>query len=81
VTAEREITGTPSVVAEPAVDRTHRWGFGAFLFVFAVFVLTAVIIGALVRSFAPGAGTSPNVIVIGTMVPTLLAAGLTLLVT
>jgi membrane protease YdiL (CAAX protease family) len=81
VTAEREITDTPSVVVEPAADRTHRWGFGAFLFVFAFFVLTAVVIGALVGIFAPQARTSPTVIVIGTMVPTLLAAGMTLLVT
>jgi len=81
VTAEREITDTPSVVVEPAEDRGHRWGFGAFLFVFAFFVLTAVVIGALVRSFAPGAGTSPTVIVVGTVVPTLLAAGMALLVT
>jgi membrane protease YdiL (CAAX protease family) len=81
VTAEREITDTPSVVVEPAVDRSHRWGFGAFLFVYAFFVLTAVVIGALVGIFAPQARTSPTAIVIGTMVPTLLAAGMTLLVT
>jgi CAAX protease family protein len=81
VTAEREITDTPGVVVEPAVDRSHRWGFGAFLFVYAFFVLTAVVIGALVGIFAPQARTSPTAIVIGTMVPTLLAAGMTLLVT
>jgi membrane protease YdiL (CAAX protease family) len=81
VTAEREITDTPRVVVEPAVDRSHRWGFGAFLFIYAFFVLTAVVIGALVGIFAPESRTSPTVIVIGTMVPTLLAAGMTLLVT
>jgi membrane protease YdiL (CAAX protease family) len=81
VTAEREITDTPSVAVEPAADRSHRWGFGAFLFVYAFFVLTAVVIGALVGIFAPQARTSPTAIVIGTMVPTLLAAGMTLLVT
>jgi uncharacterized protein len=84
VTAEREVTDTHGVLAEPietVPERTHRWGFGAFLFVFAVFVLTAVLIGALVGAFAPDAGASPNVIVLGTMVPTVVAALVTLLVT
>jgi membrane protease YdiL (CAAX protease family) len=79
MTAEREATDTP--VADPSAVRTHRWGFGAFLFVFAVFVLSAVVIGALVGIIAPNAGNSSTVIVLGTMVPTLLAAGTTLLVT
>jgi uncharacterized protein len=64
-----------------APDRTHRWGFGAFLLVFAVFVLTAVVIGAFVSIFAPHAAGSPTVIVVGTMVPPLLAAGVALLYT
>jgi uncharacterized protein len=84
VTAEREVTDTTGVLsdsADPVPVRTHRWGFGAFLFVFAVFVLTAVLIGAIVGIFAPHAGASPTVVVIGTMVPTVLAAGVTLLVT
>jgi uncharacterized protein len=84
VTAEREITDTSSVFADPAHQvevRTHRWGFGAFLFVFAVFVLTAVMIGALVKAFAPHATGSASVIVVGTMVPTVLAACVALLVT
>jgi membrane protease YdiL (CAAX protease family) len=81
VTAEREITDTPSVVADPAVVRTHRWGFGAFLLVFAVFVLTAVMIGAVFRAMAPHATASPTAVVIGTMVPTVVAACVTLLIT
>jgi membrane protease YdiL (CAAX protease family) len=84
VTAEREVTDTAGVVADdadPSPVRTHRWGFGAFLFVFAVFVLSAVLIGAIVGIVAPRAGASPTVIVVGTMVPTLLAAGVALLVT
>lgn len=81
MTAEREATDTTGVVADPSAVRTHRWGFGAFLFVFAVFVLSAVVIGAVVGIISPGAGASPTVIVIGTMVPTLLAAGVSLLVT
>jgi membrane protease YdiL (CAAX protease family) len=85
VTAEREIIDTPGVVTDPAADppaeRTHRWGFGAFLLVFAVFVLTAVLLGAIVGIFAPHARTSPTVVVIGTMVPPLLAAAVALLIT
>lgn len=61
--------------------RTHRWGFGAFLLVFAVLVLSAVLIGAIAHLDAPGAGISVPVAVIGTMVPPVLAAGVALLVT
>ena len=84
MTAEREATDTPGVLADPVEtvpDRTHRWGFGAFLFVFAVFVLTAVLIGALVGILAPHTAATPTVIVIGTVVPTVVAACVTLLVT
>ena len=45
-------------------------------------MLSAVLIGALVGIFAPQRRAAhPRVIVIGTMVPTLLAAGVALLVT
>lgn len=81
VTTEREATETPhSTVAAPQV-RTHRWGFGAFLSVFAVFVLSAVVIGALVSAVMPDAGMSATVVLIGTIVPTVLAASAALLVT
>jgi uncharacterized protein len=75
------------VAAEPAPAPAtapgppqHRWGFGAFLLVFAVFVLSAVLIGAIVRLVAPGGDAAPAVLV-GTMVPTMLAAAVALLVT
>ena len=81
MTTEREATETSrATVADPPV-RTHRWGFGAFLFVFAVFVLSAVVIGAIVSDVAPGAGNSATIVLIGTIVPTLLATGVALLVT
>lgn len=81
MTTEREATeASGSGVAAPEV-RTHRWGFGAFLFVFAVFVLSAVFIGAIVSAVAPGAENSAAVALIGTIVPTVLAASVTLLVT
>lgn len=79
MTAEREATDTSGAV-EPEV-RTHRWGFGAFLFVFAVFVLSAVVIGAVASLAMPHGMDSSFVVVVGTMVPTLLAAGTALLVT
>lgn len=81
VTTEREATDTArAAVADPPV-RTHRWGFGAFLLVFAVFVLSAVVIGAIVSAVAPDSTNSAAVILIGTMVPTLLATSVALLVT
>jgi CAAX protease family protein len=82
MTAERD-TADSAGAAEPAEPpvRDHRWGFGAFLFVFAVFVLTAVLIGAVVGTVAPNSGQAPAVVLIGTVVPTVLAAGVALLVT
>jgi uncharacterized protein len=81
VTTEREATETVhAAVADPPV-RTHRWGFGAFLFVFAVFVLSAVVIGAIVSAVAPEASDSATVVLLGTIVPTLLATAVALLVT
>lgn len=82
MTADQDATDTANSadVLAPA-DRTHRWGFGAFLFVFAVFVLSAVVIGALVGAIAPDSINSPTVTVVGTMVPTVLAASVALLVT
>jgi membrane protease YdiL (CAAX protease family) len=60
---------------------THRWGFGAFLLVFAVFVLSAVLIGAIAKVESPGTDLSVSVALIGSIVPPLLAAGVALLVT
>lgn len=76
------------VAAEPAEATAtvegpppHRWGFGAFLLVFAVFVLSAVLIGAIVRMVAPGGAGAAPLVLVGTMVPTMLAAAVALLVT
>ena len=66
---------------EPAPARTHRWGFGAFLAVFATLVLTAVVIGALAGLDTPGQPIPVAVAVIGTMVPSMLAAGVAVLFT
>ncbi|MGH3759597.1 CPBP family intramembrane glutamic endopeptidase [Actinophytocola sp.] len=79
MTTEREATETTTVAESPV--RTHRWGFGAFLFVFAVFVLSAVVIGAVVSEVAPESSNSATVALVGTIVPTVLAAAVALLVT
>jgi membrane protease YdiL (CAAX protease family) len=58
-----------------------RWGFGAFLVVFAVFLLSAVLIGAIARVGSPDTGLSLRVLMIGTMLPPLLGAGVAVLFT
>ncbi|MGW5052181.1 CPBP family intramembrane glutamic endopeptidase [Actinokineospora sp. NPDC004072] len=67
--------------APPPPARDHRWGFGAFLAVYGVFVLSAVVIGVLIGNPRPGAEDSIVVILVGTILPTLLATGTALLVT
>ncbi|MGX7824911.1 lysostaphin resistance A-like protein [Actinokineospora sp. 24-640] len=77
------MVSTPDAAAAPPPSpvRDHRWGFGAFLLVYAVFVLSAVVIGALLGKPRPGAIDPIAVILIGTVVPTVLATGTALLVT
>lgn len=81
MTTEREAAEATGASLTEAPVRTHRWGFGAFLVVYAVFVLSAVMIGALVGTVAPGAADSATIVLVGTMVPTLLATFTALLVT
>ncbi|GAA3055690.1 CPBP family intramembrane glutamic endopeptidase [Actinokineospora globicatena] len=78
-TAAPAAESPPVPAAEPARD--HKWGFGAFLFVFAVFVMSAVTINAVIGLAGPDSTDSVAVILIGTMVPTALATVATLLVT
>ncbi|MFE2753306.1 CPBP family intramembrane glutamic endopeptidase [Actinosynnema sp. NPDC059335] len=67
------IASVRAVGREPeAVHAGQRWGFGAFLLVEAVFILSAVFITAVART--TGTGSSPAYILIGSMVPTVLAA-------
>lgn len=80
MTTEREATKPDTGLADPPV-RTHRWGFGAFLVVYAVFVLSAVVIAALVGTVDPEALDSATVVLLGTTLPTLLATVTALLVT
>ncbi len=81
VTTEREATDSSASTVADHEDRTHRWGFGAFLFVFAVFVLSAVVIGAVYSAVSPGSGDSATLALVGTIVPTVLATAVALLVT
>lgn len=79
--ADAALADTREVSAPDGSTRTHRWGFGAFLTVFGVLVLVAVLIGAIAHVDAPGEGISVPVAVLGTMIPTLLAAGVAVLFT
>ena len=79
--ATAELADTPAESPKVTPPRTHRWGFGAFLTVFAVLVLAAVLIGAIANLESPGQDISVPVAVIGTTVPTLLAAGVAILFT
>jgi membrane protease YdiL (CAAX protease family) len=73
----------PQPIPEPSprrpAPRTHRWGLGAYLLVEAVFLLTSVLVGALV--VGAGQPLTGGVVAIALSVPTVLAAGVALLIT
>jgi membrane protease YdiL (CAAX protease family) len=82
---------SPTVTARDEDDRTdrstrsvlreHRWGIGAFLLVEAVLLCSAAFVSAILAP-SDGSGTvSVLVVVIGTMLPTMIAAGTAVLVT
>ncbi|MGH3860259.1 CPBP family intramembrane glutamic endopeptidase [Actinokineospora sp.] len=73
------VTETPAETT-PRI-RDHKWGFGAFLLVFGVYILTAVVIGTIARMYGLNKTDSVAVILVGTMVPTALTTLLALLVT
>ena len=72
--ARASVTAPPP---QPGHDRDHRWGLGAFMLVEAVFVLSAVFISVLIDPRADPV----RFILVGTIVPTIVAAGLALLIT
>ncbi|WP_253890992.1 CPBP family intramembrane glutamic endopeptidase [Actinokineospora diospyrosa] len=80
-----EPTAAPAAEVPPvpatAPARDHKWGFGAFLLVFAIFVMSAVVINAVIGLAGPDSTDSVAVILVGTMVPTALATLATLVVT
>jgi membrane protease YdiL (CAAX protease family) len=59
---------------------SHRWGLGAFLLVEAVLVLSAVFIGAIMEPVR-GSAIPASSVIVGTIVPTTLAALVAVLVT
>ncbi|EID53262.1 CPBP family intramembrane glutamic endopeptidase [Saccharomonospora xinjiangensis] len=66
---------------QPGLHRpTHRWGFGAFLFVEGVLLATAAFVGAFLGRTTPESIPVRDVL-IGTMTPTVLAALAALAVT
>ncbi|WP_367136373.1 lysostaphin resistance A-like protein [Saccharothrix sp. HUAS TT1] len=76
------IASVRAVGREPeAVPAGQRWGFGAFLLVEAVFVLSAVFITAVARTTGTDIGSSVGFILIGSMVPTVLAATVAVVIT
>ena len=68
-------------VAEPTAFPAHRWGFGAFLLVEAVLLASAAFIGALSGPTAPGRPLPISTVLLGTMLPTMIAAGVAVLIT
>lgn len=59
----------------------QRWGFGAFLLVEAVFILSAVFITAIARQFGVSLADSVSFVLIGSIVPTVLAAATAVVIT
>jgi membrane protease YdiL (CAAX protease family) len=58
----------------------HRWGFGAFLLVEAVLLASAAFVSVLVGNTGPGP-LPMRVVLLGTMLPTMIAAGVAVLIT
>ncbi len=59
----------------------QRWGFGAFLLVEAVFLLSAVFITAVGKSLGANLENSTSLVLVGSLVPIMLAAGLAIVIT
>nr|WP_312874101.1 type II CAAX endopeptidase family protein [Amycolatopsis jiangsuensis] len=59
----------------------HRWGFGAFLLVEVVLLASAAFVSVLVGEPGPGQPLPISSVLLGTMLPTMIAAGVALLVT
>lgn len=59
----------------------HRWGFGAFLLVEVVLLASAAFISVLLGDVQPGQPLPMRMVLLGTMVPTMIAAAVALLIT
>jgi len=72
---------TPLPAEDAFVAPPPRWGFGAFLLVEAVLLASAAFISVLVGDTAPGQPLPIRVVLLGTMLPTMIAAGTAVLIT
>ncbi|WP_410670929.1 CPBP family intramembrane glutamic endopeptidase [Amycolatopsis sp. cmx-4-68] len=72
--------GEPAATAFLPPPRRHRWGFGAFLLVEAVLLASAAFVSVLVGDTGPGP-LPMRVVLLGTMLPTMIAAGVAVLIT
>ncbi len=79
--APPEELATGGEVAEPGPPPSHRWGFGAFLLVEAVLLASAAFISVLLGDVQPGQPLPMRMVLLGTMLPTMIAAGVALLIT
>jgi membrane protease YdiL (CAAX protease family) len=59
----------------------HRWGIGAFLLVEAVLLCSAAFVSAILAPAQGDGVSSASIVVFGSMLPTMIAAGAALLVT
>ncbi|MDU0291509.1 type II CAAX endopeptidase family protein [Saccharothrix longispora] len=76
------IASVRAVGREPEPARSgQRWGFGAFLLVEAIFILSAVFITAIARTSGTDLGNSVAFILVGSIVPTVLAAAVAVVIT
>jgi membrane protease YdiL (CAAX protease family) len=76
------IESVRDISRNPEPERVgQRWGFGAFLLVEAVFLLSAVFITAVGKSFGATLENSTALVLIGSLVPIMLAAGLAIVIT
>ncbi|SEP51667.1 CPBP family intramembrane glutamic endopeptidase [Amycolatopsis saalfeldensis] len=79
------LPGTPDAAEElaglPREFPPHRWGFGAFLLVEAVLLASAAFVSVLVGDPAPGQPLPIRTVLLGTMLPTMIAAGVAVLAT
>jgi hypothetical protein len=76
-----EPAGEPVLDVAAAAYPSHRWGFGAFLLVEAVLLASAAFVSVLVGDTAPGQPLPIRVVLLGTMLPTMIAAGVAVLIT
>ncbi len=65
----------------PAPPPSHRWGIGAFLLVEAVLLASAAFISAIVQPSGSDNTSLTAVIVLGSVLPGVIAAGVALLIT